>query len=190
MKLIVGLGNPGREYENTRHNLGFKAVNKFARLHRLDFQLKDRFKGETAELAVGEYKVILLKPHTFYNLVGDSIRAAKDFYKVGNEDILVVHDELALPFGTIRTRPGKSDAGNNGVRHIIQTVGPYTTRIRVGIHNDLADKIEATNFVLGKFTEIEKTKLDEVLSEVIALMNLFARGQMPHVTYKLGNDKS
>jgi peptidyl-tRNA hydrolase, PTH1 family len=187
-KLIVGLGNPGEEYDGSRHNVGFMALDRYANLQGTELKSKDKFSGDIGDFELDGTKIILLKPQTYYNLVGNSIRPVKDFYKIENEDILIVHDELDLPFGTIRTRTGAADAGNHGVQHIIKTVGPHTTRIRIGTHNDFADKVPGPSFVLGKFLPEELEDLDKVLGEAVALMALFAHGKMPHVTFRLENE--
>ena len=112
MKLIIGLGNPDKKYENTRHNTGFIAVDRLAG----EWQEKPKFHGQVSERDIDGEKVIFYKPSTYYNDRGIGVRSVRDFYKLENDDILVIHDELALPFGTVRSRVGGSDAGNNGVK--------------------------------------------------------------------------
>src|SRR6476620_1335837 len=118
MKLVFGLGNPGKQYIGTRHNIGFETLDSLGIKQVSGFVLKDKFKAEIAELNIGGGKILLARPQTFYNEVGSSYRAICDFYKLEPEDTLVVHDELALPFGTVRVRQGGSDAGNNGIKSI------------------------------------------------------------------------
>src|SRR5258707_5952830 len=113
MKLIVGLGNIGDHFNGTRHNVGFKVIDALAEAKGLNWQFKDKFKASVAEGEVDGQKIILAKPTTYYNLSGDAVQATKQFYKLDNADILVLHDELDLPFGTVRARLGGSDAGNN-----------------------------------------------------------------------------
>jgi peptidyl-tRNA hydrolase, PTH1 family len=129
MKLIIGLGNPEERYKNTRHNVGFRVLTAYADASDKQFQLKDKFKAQMIDLTVNGERVILAKPTTYYNNVGESVRLLADFYKIAPSEILVVHDELALPFGTIRTRVGGSDAGNNGIKSIVQHIGSDTARI-------------------------------------------------------------
>lgn len=161
MKLIVGLGNPESRYNGTRHNTGFFVLDELAKEHALTWQLKEKFKAHIAELP--DKSALLVKPTTYYNLVGESVRALADFYKIPPEDILIVHDELALPFGTIRTREKGSDAGNNGIKSLNAHLGDTTKRLRIGIQNDLSAHMDAADFVLGKFTPAEKQQLEETV---------------------------
>lgn len=172
MKLIVGLGNPETKYDGTRHNTGFFALDAFAKEQKVAWQHKDKFKASVAELP--DKTALLVKPTTYYNLVGESVRALVDFYKIPPEDILIIHDELALPFGVLRTREKGSDAGNNGIKSMNAHLGHTTKRLRVGIHNDLADFMDASDFVLGKFTPKEKQQLAEtVLPHIVMQIDKF-----------------
>ena len=121
MKLIVGLGNPGVEYSQTRHNFGFMAVDNYIRRSGGVWHFQARFNAQIAELSLDTEKVLFVKPQTFYNLVGESVQRIRSFYKIDLDDVLVIHDEMALPLGAIRTRRGGSDAGNNGIKNIINT---------------------------------------------------------------------
>ena len=184
MKLVIGLGNPEERYKNTRHNVGFRVLTAYANASGKQFQLKDKFKAQMIDLTVNGEKVILAKPTTYYNNVGESVRLLADFYKIAPSEVLVVHDELALPFGTIRTRVGGSDAGNNGIKSIVQHLGPGTARIRIGIYNELRDRMDDADFVLGTFTKEEDTTLEETLTvKAIALINDFVSGDFEHVTH-------
>jgi len=182
MKLIVGLGNYDPHYDNTRHNAGFSVIDTFAGAHSLDWQTKDKFKADIAEGVVAGEKVILVKPRTYYNLSGDAVLAVKQFYKIENADILVIHDELALPFGTLRTRIGGSDAGNNGLKSIIATVGVDVARIRMGIANDLLSRQPAADFVLSRFTADEQSKMPEIKKHALELIGVFIAGDFAHTT--------
>lgn len=184
MKLILGLGNPEERYLNTRHNTGFKVVDSYVDEKGGAFQHKDKFKADVAELNVDGEKVILAKPTTYYNLSGEAARAISDFYKIALEDILVIHDELALPFGTIRTRIGGSDAGNNGIKSITEHLGPDTARLRIGVYNDLQDKIDDADFVLSKFTAAEAEQLDPLYTKTISIIDSFIAGTFDHTTHK------
>ncbi len=183
MKLIIGLGNPEARYRNTRHNAGCMAIDSFAKKYDVSFALQKKFKAEVAELAIRSEKVLLLKPQTYYNLSGEAVRAAADFYKLAHEDILVIHDELMLPFGTVRTRLGGSDAGNNGIKSINQHMGPETARIRIGVSNSTREHIDDVNFVLGKFTSEETAKLPQIFSLVGELIEQFATGNFAPTTH-------
>lgn len=160
MKLIIGLGNPEPKYNLTRHNVGFILIDHVADQLGATWQDKPKFKGVVAETVIGGEKAILLKPTTYYNLSGEAARAVLDFYKLSAaQDVLVLHDELALPFGTLRTRLSGSDAGNNGIKSIIAHLGFSFARIRVGIANDHSDRQDAVDFVLGRFSETEQEHL-------------------------------
>lgn len=157
MKLIVGLGNPESKYDLTRHNVGFLLLDYVADQLGASWQDKPKFKGIIAETIIGSEKALLLKPTTYYNLSGEAARAVVDFYKLSaDHDVLVLHDELALPFGTLRTRLSGSDAGNNGIKSIIAHLGPVFARIRIGIANEHSTRQDATDFVLGRFSEAEQ----------------------------------
>lgn len=183
MKLIIGLGNPEDRYENTRHNVGFKTLDDYAAAHGASFQQKDKFRASVAELSIGDEKVMLLKPTTYYNGSGEAAHLAADFYKLAPADVLVVHDELALPFGTIRTRVGGSDAGNNGVKSITQHLGPDTARIRIGVYNELRDRIDDADFVLSNFTKDEDMSLAEFSQKISAIIDNFVADNFDHTTH-------
>jgi peptidyl-tRNA hydrolase, PTH1 family len=182
MKLIIGLGNIGPTYDGTRHNIGFMLLDIFARTNDLSWQTKNKFKAMIAEGYVGTEKVILLKPTTYYNLSGEAALAAKQFYTINNTDILVVHDELALPFGTVRTRIGGSDAGNNGLKSIIACLGPDIARIRVGIATDMSAKQDAADFVIGHFSHQERTQLADIQKHALERIGAFIAGDFNHTT--------
>jgi PTH1 family peptidyl-tRNA hydrolase len=182
MKLITGLGNIGPTYEGTRHNVGFMLLDFFARANNLDWQAKDKFKATVAEGYIGTEKVILVKPTTYYNLSGEAVLAVKQFYKIENANILVVHDELALPFGTLRTRVGGSDAGNNGLKSIIACVGQDVARIRVGIATDLSAKQDAADFVISRFTHHERTQFADIQKHALDLIGAFVTNDFNHTT--------
>ncbi len=165
MKLLICLGNPEAQYNKTRHNIGFWVADAYAAEHQLTWHNKDRFKALVAD--AGGYLVV--KPTTYYNLAGESTRALADFYKVEPNDILVVHDDLALPLGTLRTRVGGTHGGNNGIKSISQHMGEGTARLRIGTYNGAP--LDQTAFVLSKFTAKEQRILTAQLptiTEVIA----------------------
>lgn len=168
MKLVVGLGNPGKQYEQTRHNIGFALVKE---LTNAQFQEKPKFKALIAETYIENEKVLLIKPATFYNLVGESVRAIRDFYKLENSDILAIHDDMALPFGTIRTRFGGRDAGNNGIKSLNQHLGFDYARARIGVWNNQRETVDAHNFVLGKFSkedqELIENKIEPAVKSIV-----------------------
>jgi PTH1 family peptidyl-tRNA hydrolase len=173
MKLIVGLGNPEPKYDLTRHNVGFLLLDHVAEQLGATWQPKPKFKGMVAETTIGNEKAILLKPSTYYNLSGEAARAVIDFYKLMPTDVLAVHDELALPFGTLRTRLNGSDAGNNGIKSLIAHIGPDFARIRVGIANELTARQDAVDFVIGKFTAAEQDAMSEVARHALTFIEHF-----------------
>src|SRR5690554_4911931 len=116
MKLIVGLGNPGKKYQKTRHNVGFMVLDELAKRENLKFNLKQRFKGEVIATTIENTSVLLLKPITFMNLSGESVLAVKQFYQISNDDILVIYDDLDLPSGKIRVKQRGSSAGHKGLK--------------------------------------------------------------------------
>ena len=191
VKLIFAQGNPGTRYETTRHNVGFLAIDYFVSLHSLAFQSKPKFNADVAEYTHGGEKIILVKPMTFYNETGISARALIDFYKIDSEDVLVIHDELALPFGTIRTRGKGSDAGNNGIKSLNAHIGPTFTRVRVGIANDISERAAPMNFVLASFSSDEKEILtDAIFPEIATIITSFAAGSLEYTSFKIASPET
>jgi len=131
--LIVGLGNPGPEYEATRHNAGFWFVDLLAREHRGNFSRERKLHGETAEIAIGGQRIRLLKPTTYMNLSGQSVGAAVNYYKIPTEHVLVAYDELDLPPGRMQLKYDGSSAGHNGISSVIEHIGPNFWRLRFGV---------------------------------------------------------
>lgn len=168
IKLIIGLGNVGKQYEATRHNSGFIALDSYAKENNFPkWQEKTKFKAFVTEDFIGGKKVILAKPTTLYNLSGEAVRALMDFYEVSTKDVIVVHDELDLPFGAVKNKQGGGSAGSNGLKSIISHIGADFRRIRIGIKNDLLEKMDPADFVLSKFSKEEKKQLDEIIKTAI-----------------------
>ncbi|HET7827253.1 MAG TPA: aminoacyl-tRNA hydrolase, partial [Candidatus Saccharimonadales bacterium] len=133
--------------------------------------------------SLGENRVVLCKPTTFMNNSGQAAQAVQRFYRVYNQNTLAVYDELAIPFGTLRTRLGGSDAGHNGVKSLIQHLGDDFGRLRIGIGSDTAKQADSAEFVLGKFTKQERAALPQVIREASAVMTEFIfSGDLPHET--------
>ncbi|MGM9977459.1 MAG: aminoacyl-tRNA hydrolase [Clostridium sp.] len=163
MFLIVGLGNPGREYENTRHNIGFAAMDVLAEKYNIDIN-RSKFKGEYGEGFINGNKVILLKPYTFMNLSGESVREAIDFYKLTEDQVLIIYDDISLELGRLRIREKGSAGGHNGIKSIINHMGTDVfTRIKIGVG---APKGDLVNHVLGKFSKEEVMILKQTLDAV------------------------
>lgn len=186
MKVIFAQGNPGPDYAPTRHNVGWQILDAFARQQRSDFAPKPKFFAEIAETSVAGEKILLVKPQTFYNETGRSARAIVDFYKLAPSDILVIHDELALPLGTLRTREKGSDAGNNGIKSLNAHLGQDYTRLRVGVANDQLDRIGAFDFVLGKFSAEERKLIESsLITKATELIDHFCRGKLQTSSHTL-----
>jgi PTH1 family peptidyl-tRNA hydrolase len=159
MKLIVGLGNPGRKYDGTRHNVGFDVVAELAR-RQADAGFRKGFQGETADGNVGGERILLLRPHTYMNRSGSSVVEARDFYKLTNADLLVVCDDLNLPFGKLRVRATGSAGGQKGLLDVIRCCGGEDVpRLRIGIGQQ-PDRMDAADFVLAKFSAAEKKEME------------------------------
>lgn len=153
MKLIVGLGNPGREYENTRHNIGFQLLDYIAAKNNFSFN-KTKFNGDYAEIFVNGEKVILLKPLSYMNLSGGVVSKFVSFYKIKLEDILVIHDDLDMNFGRIKIVHNSSSGGHNGIKDIERCLGSREyTRLKIGINKDKS--MDTKDYVLGKFSREE-----------------------------------
>lgn len=177
MKLILAQGNPGKEYTATRHNVGFFMIDRFASIHGIEFVVKSKFHAEIAETTIQGEKIILAKPTTYYNETGRSARALVDFYKLDPaQDLLVIYDDLALPFGTIRTRQKGSSAGNNGIKSLNMALDEDYKRLRIGIYNPLRDRIPDADFVLAKFTATEKEALADVYDLASHFIDDFIKG--------------
>ena len=161
MYLIVGLGNPDKKYENTRHNIGFLAVDFL--VEKLGFnkvKLQGKFKSATTTGEWGGKRIIIAKPQTYMNNSGVAVQLLKNYFKIQSENIIIIYDELDLPFEEIRVRYEGSSAGHNGIKSIIEYLSTDRfKRIRIGIRNKLAEKIPADKFVLSKFSFWDKRKL-------------------------------
>lgn len=186
MKLIFAQGNPETKYDNTRHNVGFMVIDEFADSLDLKWTEKSKFATMIAETTIDGEKVILAKPLTYYNETGQSARKLIDFYSImPAHDVLVIHDDLALPFGTIRTRKQGSDAGNNGIKSLNNHIGEEYHRIRIGIANEYREQMGDMDFVLGKFSKDETDAFTALTPEIFAFISDFIKGDLEHETKKL-----
>lgn len=158
MILIAGLGNPGAEYDNTRHNVGFKVIDNISKEYNIEIN-RQKFKGVCGEGFIANQKVMLLKPSTYMNLSGESIREAADFYKLSSEDIIVLYDDISLDIGRLRLREKGSAGGHNGIKSIIANLGTdIFPRIKVGVGQPNVDLVK---YVLGKFSKEELEVLNQ-----------------------------
>jgi PTH1 family peptidyl-tRNA hydrolase len=168
--LIAGLGNIGPDYEQTRHNIGFMVLDAFAKASNTVFE--ERRYGYVAEMRLRNKMLILLKPSTFMNLSGNAIRYWLQKEKIANEQLLVVVDDLALPFGTLRLKAKGSDAGHNGLRHIQALIGQDYPRLRFGIGNDFPRGAQV-QYVLEEFSPEEKLLLPERIDMAVDMIRSF-----------------
>lgn len=169
--LIVGLGNIGPEYDNTRHNIGFACLDAFAEENDFDGWVnKKDLNSYITQKTLGTTRVILAKPTTFMNLSGEAVQAIASFYKIDLEHIVVVADELDINFGQIRSRIGGGAAGHNGIKSLIQHIGEDFGRIRIGIGPKTHEQMDSADFVLAKFAATEQEKLPYLKRETIALL--------------------
>jgi PTH1 family peptidyl-tRNA hydrolase len=166
VQLLVGLGNPGPSYAGHRHNVGFMAVDRIADRHGFG-PWRARFEGLSAEGRVGEARMLALKPQTFMNESGRSVRRALDFFKLAPADVIVFHDELDLAPGRVKARLGGGAAGHNGIRSLIAHIGPDFQRVRLGIgHPGHRDRV--TGHVLSDFAKADQQWVDDMLEAVAA----------------------
>ena len=163
MILIVGLGNPGKQYEQTRHNIGFDVIDYMANKYNIDVN-REKFKGICGEGFIENKKVILLKPLTYMNLSGESIRELANFYKLEDDEIIVVYDDISLDIGRLRIREKGSAGGHNGIKSIIQNLGgDKFPRVKVGVGQP---KDNLVNHVLGKFSKEDREHKEKVIPVV------------------------
>jgi PTH1 family peptidyl-tRNA hydrolase len=163
LRIIVGLGNPGPEHQVTRHNVGFWFVDLLARRHGGEFRDYRKYSGETARVAIDGQELILLKPTTYMNRSGLSVRQISDFYKVAPDDILVAHDELDLPVGSVRLKKGGGHGGHNGLRDTIAHIGENFWRLRLGIGHP-GNKAEVIDYVLTRAPRVEEDLILEAVA--------------------------
>lgn len=184
MKIIFAQGNPGQQYATTRHNVGWLVLDALA--GEASFVPKPKFFANIAEVSIAGEKVLLVKPQTFYNETGRSARALLDFYKASPSDLLAIHDDLALPLGTLRIREKGSDAGNNGIKSLNSHLGPDYMRLRIGIYNELRDRMHDADFVLGTFSKDEREALEKtIIPKTHELIESFCRDTLEASSHNL-----
>ena len=177
IKLIVGLGNPGYEYENTRHNVGFMVLDAYAKSHNITFA-NTKFDGLYAEYNMNGEKIIFLKPLRYMNLSGEVIKMYVDYFKISIDDILIIHDDMDLELGKMKLRYKGGTAGHNGLKNIEFNLKTSNyKRIKVGIAKD--KKEDTINYVLGKFTKEQLAILNETISKIINVIDDF-----PGITFE------
>lgn len=175
--MIVGLGNPGKEYENTKHNAGFMAVDRIAEKNHADIK-RIKFKGLTGECRIAGKRVLLLKPSTFMNLSGQAVQEAMSFYKLSPEQVLIICDDINLAPGKLRIRRKGSDGGQNGMKNIIYLSGSDKfPRIKMGIGRKPHPDYNLADWVLSKFSAQELKDLSPALDNAAAAAELIIKGE-------------
>lgn len=169
MKLIVGLGNPGKEYDFTRHNIGFMVIDNFAKSHNINIT-KEKLNGLYEKFEYNNETIILLKPLSFMNLSGSVVSKYVAYYKIDPKDILVISDDLDMPFGKIKLKLFGSSGGHNGLKNIIDCLNSKNfKRFKIGIDNDKT--IDSKNYVLGKLSKEELRKITDILPLTESILN-------------------
>ena len=174
MKLVVGLGNPGKRYDNTRHNVGFMVVDVLAAAPGVG-KTQDRFDAEVAEWLEDNEKILLMKPQTFMNLSGRAVQEAVDFYQIELEDVLIIADDMNLPLGKLRFRARGTHGGHNGLRDIQNHLGTTEySRLRIGVDAP-NEQNDAIDHVLGKFKPSERSTMEDAISLAVQGVVLWTR---------------
>lgn len=185
LKLIVGLGNPGSEYTKTRHNAGFWFVEELAATYGASFRREKKFHGEVAKVSIAGRDIWLLKPETFMNRSGQSIKSLASFYQMNAENILVAHDELDLEVGVIKLKMGGGHGGHNGLRDTIAHLGTKDFyRLRIGIGHP-GNKNQVVDYVLHRPSLDERIGIDNSISDAQSVMPLLAEGAMEKAMHQL-----
>lgn len=175
MKLIVGLGNVGRKYDLTRHNVGFIVLDEYAHRNNLEFKYDKKLESLIIETFISGEKVVLAKPTTYVNLSGNALSKLVNYYKVDTDDILIIYDDISLETGRLRIRETNSHGGHNGVRDIIKHLKTKDIkRIRIGI--DVDNSMPLDNYVLGRFSKKEQEILRESVLDSMDIIEMFAKG--------------
>lgn len=170
MKLIVGLGNPGKEYENTRHNIGFMVIDNYIK----EATWQKKYNALYTTDIINNEKVIFVKPETFMNLSGNSIIEFVNFYKIEEKDILIIHDDLDMPFGKIRVKTNSSAGGHNGIKSIIERLGNKNfARLKIGISHNITG--DTKDFVLGKFNKAQLEELNKLYPITKKIIDAFIK---------------
>ena len=194
LKLLIGLGNPGNEYEKTRHNVGFLVLEEIAKKNNCSFRENKKLLGRTCEYGTGIEKKRLLMPNTFMNESGKSVRTAKDWFNFENNQLIVLVDDMDLPLGKIRVRSKGSSGGHNGLKSIINHLGTQEfKRLKIGIgppsDNQQERKSKTISHVLGKFSKDEITILNFIIEEIVSCIELTNSNNWGKITTRLNSYK-
>ena len=186
MKLIIGLGNPGNEYKNTRHNIGFELLDFIANRNGLQFKNDKKFNAMSVDMIVNGEKVLLIKPLSYMNLSGTVVFKYVKFYDISVNDILVIQDDLDMEFGKTRILCDSSSGGHNGINNIIEMLGTKGfTRLKIGISKD--KNIDTKDYVLGKFNEDERRSLNNLYVKLESIVDDFVLYDMDKLKQKYNN---
>jgi PTH1 family peptidyl-tRNA hydrolase len=188
LRAIVGLGNPGSDYERTRHNAGFWLVDRLAGLHKGSLRAESRFKGELARVKVDGEELLLFKPSTFMNLSGESIQKLAAYYKLTSADILVAHDELDLPAGTVRLKAGGGHGGHNGLRSAHQHLGADYLRLRIGIGHP-GHKDQVLDYVLGRPGKADEALIHQGIEHAAIAISVWLTQSWAKAVHQLHTEK-
>jgi len=186
MKLYVGLGNPGKKYDQTRHNIGFMVIDALAKKWDVSMNADKKFKGEIGSTHINGEKILLLKPTTYMNLSGESIQAVMDFYDLENEDILVIYDDLDMETGKVRGREKGSAGGHNGIKStILHLAGEEFKRLKIGIGKPPHGKVN--DHVLSRFTDDELIDVLPAIDKIVRGCEEWLTNDFPKVISGLNN---
>jgi len=186
MILIVGLGNTGAEYKNTRHNIGFITVDRLSERYKLSWQHKSKF---NADVAIGDCelgRVILCKPNTFMNLSAQAVQPIMSFYKIPLENIIVIHDDLDLSLAKIKYKIGGGAGGHNGLKSLDKTIGANYHRIRVGIGRPIDRRHDVADYVLGKLSNVEADEIAHKIELLADKLPLLCSGEIEKFKTQIG----
>lgn len=183
MKLIAGLGNPGKKYELTRHNFGFLVVDALATKYDGKFNFSKRFNGEICEIFINGEKIILLKPQTFMNNSGVSVREVVAFFDVSTDRVWVIYDDVDVDLGTIRVRTEGTSGGHKGLQSIIDNLGTKNiSRFRMGIRSDFCDELSTEDVVLKRFRPEEIEKVEEAIKKAVSQIEYALDNGIEHLS--------
>lgn len=183
MKLIVGLGNPGKEYDGTRHNFGFAVLDTLCAKYDASFTLNKKFRAETCEFFIDGEKVILAKPQTFMNKSGESVREIVGYYNISNDRVWVVYDDIDLDIGSVRIRKNGGSAGHKGVQSIIDNIGTENfVRFRLGIKSSECDFLSTEEVVLKRFCKEEEAPMQEAIDKAVSEIEKALKEEVVHIS--------
>lgn len=184
--LVVGLGNPGKEYANSRHNVGYIVLEQIALYNNLSFSRSTKYKSDIAKILLLGKKIIFIKPLTYMNLSGTAVCLIKDFYKLQNYDIIVIHDDIDLPLGIVKLKVGGGSGGHNGLKSISSAIGDSYLRIKIGIGRPVS-YLSVASYVLSDFLVTELTVLYSIARKIAENFELAVQKQFSEFMFKIKN---